>query len=548
MQLLIVDDHIHQADSLAVMLPWARFGITKVHKAYSGSEAIDTLSSHVISIVITDIRMPGMSGLELVGAIRRTWKETKCILLSGHADFAYAQQAIAGGVADYLLKPVKEQALVDAIERVTRELKAEWEERSSFARAMRALTEQLPLLSSSLLLELLGGRKFQLAELRERLDLCGLPFTEGDPVSLMMIRLEHETPESTVRDRSLTEQSVYEMVQEIFGAYFRLWRCKDAYDYLVLLLKPIRLSPAAGPDAEPLRLLVEALATQAQYQVKQMLGDRISVLISPWGVFHQELAGLYASAVALFRQRIGNGKELFIHSLDSPAGGHLPALVALYEPPQLHLLMETGRWDKVTDKLNAIFAELDAKWVDSQEHLLEVYFSLAGAITYFQHKNNRRLSALAEEHYRYFLQAQAFRSVEHLRAWAFDVVRWIAANAEDEHKRDHSQIVDKIRKFIGERLATDASLTAIAEHVRLHPSYLSRVYKAETGESLSDYLLRLRMEIAAQRLLDTNDKIYEITLELGYQNPQYFIKLFKKQYGVTPQEYRQRLYPKETQT
>ena len=86
----------------------------------------------------------------------------------------------------------------------------------------------------------------------------------------------------------------------------------------------------------------------------------------------------------------------------------------------------------------------------------------------------------------------------------------------------------------------DISVRSIAERVYLHPVYLSKLFKSETGESLGDYIIRVKMERARWLLAHTNRKIYEITAELGYQNPQYFSKMFKKHFGVTPLEYRER--------
>jgi len=99
-------------------------------------------------------------------------------------------------------------------------------------------------------------------------------------------------------------------------------------------------------------------------------------------------------------------------------------------------------------------------------------------------------------------------------------------------------VVQRVRQFIDERLASDVSLQAIADHVFLHPVYLSKVYKLETGESISDYLFRIRMDRAAYLLKNTHHKIYEITSMLGYQNVPYFIKVFKRHFGKTPQEFR----------
>ncbi|MBO9598985.1 MAG: helix-turn-helix transcriptional regulator, partial [Cohnella sp.] len=106
----------------------------------------------------------------------------------------------------------------------------------------------------------------------------------------------------------------------------------------------------------------------------------------------------------------------------------------------------------------------------------------------------------------------------------------------DQYTKSH--IVKQVQELVMNDIRHEASVKTIADKVFLHPVYLSKIYKLETGESLGDYIIRVRMEKALYLLKSTNKKIYEITSELGYQNPQYFSKMFRKYYGMTPNEYR----------
>ena len=121
-QLLLVDDERSIVDSLSITIPWEKVGVLKTFKAYSAYEALEILAENSIDIVITDIRMPGMSGIELIAEIHTRWKRVKCVLLSGYDDFSYAQQAIRYGTSDYLLKPVKDEDLMDAVKEIVKQL------------------------------------------------------------------------------------------------------------------------------------------------------------------------------------------------------------------------------------------------------------------------------------------------------------------------------------------------------------------------------------------------------------------------------------------
>lgn len=121
-RLLIVDDQPDLVDDLAETLPWRELGIEAVYRAYSAHEALDIVRTNPVDVVVTDIRMPGMSGLDLMREIRRSWKNIRCILLSGYSDFEYARSGIRHQADDYLLKPVEDDQLLEAVRRALRQL------------------------------------------------------------------------------------------------------------------------------------------------------------------------------------------------------------------------------------------------------------------------------------------------------------------------------------------------------------------------------------------------------------------------------------------
>ncbi|MGO4374539.1 helix-turn-helix domain-containing protein, partial [Paenibacillus sp. MCAF20] len=131
-------------------------------------------------------------------------------------------------------------------------------------------------------------------------------------------------------------------------------------------------------------------------------------------------------------------------------------------------------------------------------------------------------------------------SVGPLKEWAFGSYVQIKAYSDSRSDNIRTDLMERIRRFIQENIK-DITLQTVADHVNLHPVYVSNLFKLETGENFSNYVLRLRMEKAVQLLKHRDLKINQIALEVGYQKPQYFIKLFKTQYGMTPQEYKNSL-------
>jgi two-component system response regulator YesN len=532
-QLLIVDDEIHVVERLYSTIDWGSIGIEHVFKALSGEEALGLLEQFSIDIVITDIQMPGMSGLQLISEINVRWPKTKCILLSGYSDFHYAKEAIVRRTEDYLLKPVTEHDLLATVKRVMDKLQKEWDEVVSKQRLAYTLKEHLPLLRGNLLNDLFQGRKLSHAVLKEKMKVLELADFTGHPFAIMMVRLESEFLEYDFHSLSLMEYAISNMVEELFGDKFDAWFAKDPHDYLVFVMKG-KQEFAGKEDAA----WFERTASVLQSSVNNYLKGKISILVSSWGRFPEDLATLYNRSLSLFRRRIGSEHELFMRMEDDDSHKDVSALLSLYEPPTLHHLLEAARWTDIEEKLRAVFDEMEAKFAESQEHLLEVYFSIASAFAFIAHKNGRPLQQLIGGDYDRMIEGIPFRTVNQLREWSVRALHRLKQDMDQETKNSRTSLINEIRSFIDQNIAGDVSLQTIAAHVFLHPVYVSKIYKLETGDNLSDYVNRVRMNKAEYLLKNSQEKIYEIAAKLGYQRPHSFNHAFKKQFGMTPQEYR----------
>ena len=207
-------------------------------------------------------------------------------------------------------------------------------------------------------------------------------------------------------------------------------------------------------------------------------------------------------------------------------------LQALYQPPTLNQLLEMKQYEEIEDKLESIFEELSREKVLSNEYLLEVFFLISGAFIYVAH-SSRHLSNLVGEDIRKLTNSENF-TAEEIKSWSFKTLEKIKVELEQSQIGERCSVIHQVQAFIEENLGEDVSLQTIAEHVYLHPAYLSKIYKMETGEGLSDFIYKLRMEKASKYLLTSNRKVNEIAKALGYQNASYFIRVFKDLFGRHP--------------
>lgn len=533
MQMIIVDDEAHWVDNLSMHKPWHTLGIEHVHRAYSGYEALQLIETHPIDIVISDILMPEMTGIELIERIRTRDPKIKCIILSGHSDFDYAKKAVQHQAVDYLLKPPTDQELFGAVQKAIDQLNEEWESISSLERTQFTLRENLPLLRGQLLMDALRGHRMPALEWSRKLDMYSLPFSEGEG-ALLLVRMEEEFGQYNYNGQQLMEYAIMNMAEEIIGEFMEVWGVKEEHGYLAFVLQDKGSCSKVGKET-----MLEKLALQLQYKVKQFLKGSLSIVITEWFRFPEQLRERYLKATSYFRQIVGDEQEFVMRVGELTQNQSQAPLDALYMPPSLSSLLEAGRWDTAEEKLIAVCAELDKRWSESWEHCMETGFVVASSFTHLAHRSGQTLSRLlGPEEIEPLQNGEAFSSIGKLRKWSLGVLARLKEGASNEVKDIRSSYVAKIQEFAERNLHHDVSLRALADHVNLHPTHLSKIYKIETGEGISDYVFRLRMERACHMLKTTEKKVYEISQDIGYLDPAYFIKVFKRHFGLTPQEYR----------
>ncbi|MGG1651827.1 response regulator transcription factor [Paenibacillus sp. NRS-1780] len=529
--LLIVDDEKSVVDSLALTIPWEDYGIQTVHRAYSAKKALEIASKHAIDILITDIRMPEMDGLELIEQIRHFAKKILCIILSGHDEFEYAQKAIQYQAMNYLLKPVDISALIDTVVSAIRYIESEWKEISSFQRIQHTLHANMPLLRNQFLNDLLQNRRVHNHFLEERLTMLELPFKPNDSFMMMVVRLEEDFSGYDLRSLSLLEYAVTNIAEEVFQNLFSLWHCISEQGYLVFLIN------SNDPKAFE---LVDSYAVRLQNHVQKFLKGALSICLSQIRTFPNNLSELYQASVSSINRNVGENKSYFIIVDEKAADAEGHPLINLYEPPLLPSLLESGNWDEALDKINRILSIGDPTKEPSRDQQFTVLLYLSSSFAISFRSPKETVEELLGEEFDLLLRRKSHLSSQRIFLWAEKMINMLRAKATHHLEDAHQQIASKVRSYIQAHLAEGISLQTVADHVCLHPVYLSKVYKTVSGETIGDYLYRLRMERAAYLLLNTDLKIAEVSSQLGFLAPPHFIKIFKKNYGTTPHEYRSR--------
>ena len=541
--ILLVDDEVYVTSSLAKTIPWAAMGIRHVYQAASALEAVALLEETPVDIVVTDIAMPEMDGLALLQVIGERWPHIKSILLTGHSDFQYARKAVQLQAFDYILKPLNDEEFVQILSGALDALKDEWAQAEKMHQLQYSRKSDFKVLRANLLMDLLLGRQLSPKTLQEKLLQYEIPLVADKPTVLMLVQLGRQFSHLDYNSIALMEFAVGNIAEESFDGEFRVWHGKAPHEYLILLIQPLSEAPPSvqySTDGRNKRqaLLAERAKTFRTNVSNYLKGD-ISIVVTEWFQFPDALSAAYRSGLGTMFM-VAQEDQHTIHYLEERSGRdriHVKSLESLYKPPTLITLLESKRWEAVREKIGEVLGDL-TKTSYSREHLYEVYLALTNAYLYIAHRQGHYVTQIEELGIDFILDQTVVLSPERLKAWSDGVLVKLEMELTQKDESTKSFIVKQVHEIVANNLSHDTTVKTIADRVFLHPVYLSKVFKAETGESLSDWIIGYKMERALYLLKHTNKKIYEITSELGYQNPQYFSKTFKKYYGATPQEYR----------
>jgi Response regulator containing CheY-like receiver domain and AraC-type DNA-binding domain len=538
MNILLVDDEDYVLDYLETEMPWQDLGISEVHRAESAKQAMDIAARVPLSIVISDIRMPERSGLELLSSLQRHSPETKVVMLSGYSDFSYAVKALQHGASDYLLKPVTEEEVTACLRKIIVKIVEETKRRERLNSASAVLKLGLGRMREHLLLDLLMGKKYSSDELRSHLQALHLPLEPDSRCALSLIRVEARADVHSREDYELLSYAVLNMAEETLYGEIRetspLWFGKDHHRFIIAVV-PVDND---GLYEEKLRQFAGLHRNVSGY-----LKQTVSIVLTPPFALQASLQQRYTEALNALWRHAGTRSDRFLPIRELADGGGATesatkSLSRLHQSPALRQLMELGQWDEAVSRLDYILEELDMPACGTKQHVMEMIYYLFSSFSFLAHKQGDSFADMVDIA-RFQHEATYYHSTAQIRELALSVMEQFKRSLQEvSSHRNH--IIRQVHEFIDQHLKEDVSLTRVGEHVYLHPVYLSRLYKKETGESLSAYITRIRMEKAAQLLTSTNMKVADIALEVGYQKTQYFIHIFKEFYSCTPQNYRNR--------
>lgn len=528
--MLVVDDEIYALKGITQGIDWSDLPIHSVLEAEDVPQALKLLKEHAIDLVISDIEMPGMNGLELLRWLRDNQPQTLTIFLTGHARFDYAQEALQNGCFDYVLKPVDHDALKEIVKRALVEIGLR-RERQKFEEMVednrRQWQNQLPILVERFWQELLSGRtRLSPERLNRELENYEIPLTSGSQVLPILLSIEQWDIELDTRDESIMEYALRKSAAEIILGDWPGTVLQDRNELNMVLLY-MNDTDCTDRDALLLRCHEYIQACHAYFHC------RVSCYVGEASGIH-ELTGSLEKLQQLEHSNVSATQlvqDALAGIVDTGAAG---TGIMIPSFADWGSLLDNGGQEQLGMLIDETLKEWQAEQASREALELFQYgiLNMLYRVAYRKGLSIYEVFTAAE-----LKDYQVPRNSQQLAAWALKMVGKMG-QALEERPRDASAVIAKVQSYIHDHLHTELTRDEIAACVYRNPAYLSRLFRKETGYSLSDYITEMRIERAKRYLIETNDKVSNIAEAVGYIHFSYFAKLFKKMSGLTPQEYR----------
>ncbi len=531
-KLIIVDDELLMRIGIRSMLDWESHGFRQVGEASNGREALDLALEEKPDLIITDIKMPVMDGLELIRQLSKTLPNCKFVILSSFDEIQYVKEALRLGATDYLIKSeVTPDILSELLAGIREKLMhadggegsgqfpTPFDHRESYMHLKERLFKDL---ISGLLDEREASAKAEQLQLSVR----------SDSLAVLKLRIDNfgqVRKKYVEQDEKLLRYSIVNILEEIIpGTRHKEIIVESSAEYLLILNTLADNELSARAD-------IERLSAGIQKTMIDFMNLSISIGVSTIVPSFKHIRKAYSEADQAWRRRffMGYGQVMFFENAAAstdeqlrteaiPSGERELAFRDMLE------LKDEGRIHSFLDAFRAELAGVHA----SERTIRESYIRLTEMI------NSCIPSALARQ---LDTSGSPYEAVLTAETWE-DVHRIVTDHAlrtvKDSRPGDQSGYADMAAELIHRYYSEEISLQSVAGQINVHPSYLSRVFKQEKGENFVAYLTRIRMERAKSYLESRSYKVYEIADKVGYHNYTYFSKLFKKVVGVTPEEYR----------
>lgn len=522
-RVLLVDDEVLVRTNLKLMLSDYP-EIIVCGEASNGREALELMEEKKPQIVVSDMKMPVMDGLQLCRKLKERYPHTAFVALSNYDDFEYARGTLKNGAADYLLKhEIDEKKLVACLENVKVTPVQEISDISA---------NNLTALRRKFILYLLNGFYTSHEEITANLNMLELRLALENlvPVILSVDHFLQRLDKSDLKKRSLLEFSVVNITEEILQQFpsGTIAHVADGNFCLLFSFPGVHSAQAMEKSVnEAIQKISSGLSAYLNLSASFSIGP----VCAPDG-----LAKSYAAAENALNSKFYKGNHAVIRTRDILKPQTVLSGLEYRLEKELTALSARGRLPEIEAALDALFGDMSEKKVDiPSAHM--VFTDLIGVMNHAAKEKGIPLDRVFVHEVKPADLMVKLTTLEEIRDWFRQCFTTLCGLLNQSVTAD-SEYVRQAVASINQNYCKGISQQSVADEIGISSGYLSTIFKAETGVGFSEYLTNVRITRAKSMIDSGMSNFREVSTSCGFQDYSYFFKVFKKTLGLTPKEYR----------
>lgn len=528
LKVMLVDDEYLIRERLIRSIEWEAHGMKVMAEASSGLEAIEKVQMNTPDIILVDICMPFMDGIEFSGIIAEKYPQIKIIILTGHSEFEYAKKSIKIGIEDFISKPINTNEINEVLEKVKYKIEQERLFLDQYEEAIENLKENLPYLKEKFFNELLVS-DVSLKEVERKLSFFHLQMPQNY-FQIALLEISDEGDGEILEEKRLVFSiKGMNLVNNYIKNYDHIFCFIDNGGRIVLL-------------SNNENICIEELCEVIKNMLLSCLNCNISVGVGNNYTDISHLQKSYSEALNALEYKVVEGKNQIICYDDICVSSNNSISFKCSDLDKLAFYLRAEMLDKAIDMVNTQlnFQNLNVSMVKGGIRIVSstIISIILSVITSMEISYDEVFGSESNP-YDYIFKVD---NLPDIRLYLNEKLKKVVSLIKKVKADEISKAMEMILKYISDNIyKNDLSLKALSHKFFINYSYLSRKFKQETGSTFSEYITQLRMSMAVRIIKETDKKVYQVAEMVGIPDPHYFNICFKKYTNMSISEFRKSL-------
>lgn len=522
-KMMVVEDESILRDGICKVGNWEEHNIEICAVAENGKEALDKMENCMPDIILTDVVMPVVDGIELTKQVHMRFPDVKVILLSGHEEFEYAKKAIEYKAYNYLLKPVRIEQLVEVVSEVKDTIISNRKKEMEKKNLQKKLAQSIPILREHYMNQLLNGCENDEEIIRQQFDFLNIHLSEKN-IAVLLCAIDQELGSLEVLRIVLLQ--LRELIEDIIGNEYACIVFEDLKNRLVIVL-----NYPQGIKTNDMVTYLQGKAVRIQKDFSELGRASVSVGIGRLADAVRYLPKAYREAEYALSYRFFMKNESVVYIGDIEKERHGDRFFIAQQEEELFACIKMGELNGMLKQLEQYFQLLGQYAPEGQDFVFEKINLFIGYFLNSLRDSNMELDAgfltELEELSKKLRKRNFFTTLKEIENQTKAVIMDIIDKINNNRILRNEGIIERAKKYITHNLSGDVSLITVADAVFVSPNYLSFLFKGH-GENFKDYVVRVKMERATELMEQGKYNMSQIAQELGYKDGRYFSQAYKK--------------------